>query len=56
MRSLINAVPRYRYLTMGRPGLVSEIYSRAERLVREAPDRYPFNYVAIAALMTRTGA
>jgi hypothetical protein len=41
---------------MGRPGLVSEIYSRAERLVREAPDRYPFNYVAIAALMTRTGA
>ena len=33
--------------------LVSEIYARAERLVREAPERYPFNYVAIAALMTR---
>jgi gibberellin A4 carboxyl methyltransferase len=33
--------------------LVSEIYIRAERLVREAPERYPFSYVAIAALMTR---
>jgi gibberellin A4 carboxyl methyltransferase len=33
--------------------LVSEIYTRAERLVREAPERYPFSYVAIAALMTR---
>lgn len=28
----------------------------SERLVREAPERYPFSYVAIAALMTRTGA
>ena len=37
-------------------GLVSEIYTRAERHVREAPERYPFSYVAIAALMTRTGA
>jgi gibberellin A4 carboxyl methyltransferase len=36
--------------------LVSEIYTRAERLVRDAPERYPFSYVAIAALMTRTGA
>ena len=33
--------------------LVSEIYARAERLVREAPERYPFSYIAIAALMTR---
>jgi hypothetical protein len=36
--------------------LVSEIYTRAERLVREAPERYPYSFVAIAALMTRTGA
>jgi gibberellin A4 carboxyl methyltransferase len=36
--------------------LISEIYTRAERLVREAPERYPYSYVAIAALMTRTGA
>jgi gibberellin A4 carboxyl methyltransferase len=36
--------------------LVSEIYARAETLVRNAPERYPFSYVAIAALMTRTGA
>ena len=34
--------------------LVSQIYTRAERLVRDAPERYPFSYVAIAALMTRT--
>jgi hypothetical protein len=33
--------------------LVSEIYTRAERLVREAPESYPFSYIAIAALMTR---
>jgi hypothetical protein len=30
--------------------LVFEIYTRAERLIREAPERYPFSYVAIAAL------
>jgi len=35
--------------------LVSQIYTRAERLVRDAPERYPFSYVATAALMTRTG-
>jgi gibberellin A4 carboxyl methyltransferase len=34
--------------------LVSDVYARAERLVREAPDRYPFNYIAVAALMSRT--
>jgi hypothetical protein len=33
--------------------LVSEIYTRAEGLVREAPERYPLGYVAIAAPMTR---
>jgi len=34
--------------------LGSDFCARAEPLVREAPDRYPFNYIAIAALMTRT--
>ena len=33
--------------------LVTDIYKRAERLVREEPQRYEFHYIAIAALMTR---
>ncbi|HEY2533610.1 MAG TPA: hypothetical protein VGJ20_37730 [Xanthobacteraceae bacterium] len=36
--------------------LISEIYTRVERLVRDTPERYPFSYVAIATLMTRTQA
>jgi gibberellin A4 carboxyl methyltransferase len=34
--------------------LVSEIYRRAERLLCKTPDRYPFNYIAHAVLLTRT--
>jgi gibberellin A4 carboxyl methyltransferase len=34
--------------------LVSDIYRRAERLLREAPERYPFHYIAHAVLLTRT--
>jgi len=30
-----------------------DIFARAERLVAEHPDRYPFQYVSVAALMTR---
>ncbi len=33
--------------------LANEVYERAERLVREHPDRYEFHYVSVAALMTR---
>jgi len=33
--------------------LVADIYKRAERLIREQPQRYEFHYIAIAALMTR---
>lgn len=36
--------------------LVEDIYARAERLVALTPERYPFTYVAIAALLTRTEA
>lgn len=34
--------------------LVSDVYRRAERLLRETPDRYPFNYIAHAVLLART--
>ncbi|MCB1354393.1 MAG: hypothetical protein KDK03_16810 [Rhodobacteraceae bacterium] len=34
--------------------LVGEAYARAERLLREAPERYPFRYIALAVRMTRT--
>lgn len=34
--------------------VVSEIYGRAARLVRAAPGRYPFHYIAHAVLLTRT--
>lgn len=34
--------------------LVTELYGRAERLLRAAPERYPFHYIAHAILLTRT--
>jgi len=33
--------------------LVSDIFSRAERLIRENPEGYDYHYVCVAALMTR---
>jgi gibberellin A4 carboxyl methyltransferase len=33
--------------------LVSDIFSRVERLIRENPERYDFHYICVAALMTR---
>lgn len=33
--------------------LVEEVYSRAERMVRERPEDYELRYVALAALLTR---
>ncbi len=33
--------------------LVPDIYRRAERLVAEHPERYPFHYIGIAMLLTR---
>lgn len=35
-------------------GLVEDVYARAERLVRETPERYPFRYIALAILLCRT--
>lgn len=32
---------------------IGQIYERAEARVRKTPERYPFHYVAIAALLTR---
>ncbi|MDP5216430.1 hypothetical protein Q5Y75_04305 [Ruegeria sp. 2205SS24-7] len=36
-------------------GLVRYVYTRAEQRVRETPERYPFNYIAMAVLLTRKG-
>jgi gibberellin A4 carboxyl methyltransferase len=33
--------------------LIGEIFERAERLIREHPDRYEFHYVAVAMLLIR---
>ena len=33
--------------------LVSDVFSGAERLIRENPDAYMYQYVCVAALMTR---
>jgi len=33
--------------------LADGVYERAERLVREHPERYPFRYFSVAALLTR---
>jgi hypothetical protein len=33
--------------------LISDIFSRAERLIRENPESYDYHYVCVAALMTR---
>jgi gibberellin A4 carboxyl methyltransferase len=33
--------------------LVGEVYARAERLIRDDPDRYEFHYIAVAMLLTR---
>jgi hypothetical protein len=33
--------------------LVSDIFSGAERLIREDPEDYMYHYVCVAALMTR---
>lgn len=33
--------------------LADDVFARAERLIREHPERYDFHYVSVAALMTR---
>lgn len=54
-RAFTEAVLRLSFGAMAElDDLVEDIYRRAERLVRETPERYPFRYVAVAVLMTRT--
>lgn len=36
--------------------LADDVFARAERLVREHPERYPFRYVSVAMLLTRSAA
>lgn len=33
--------------------LIGDVFDRAERLIREHPDRYDFRYIAVAMLLTR---
>lgn len=40
--------------TDGRSYLVRQIYERAEALLKANPERYPFRYMAVAMLLTRT--
>ncbi|MEM5582015.1 hypothetical protein WNZ15_06100 [Roseibium sp. AS2] len=39
----------------GRSSLVDRIYNCAKDLIRATPELYPFRYIAIAMLLTRTG-
>ncbi len=56
-RAFTEAVLRLAFAGHGElDSLVEDVYARAERLIAEAPERYPFTYVAIAALLTRTEA
>ncbi|MEM8569984.1 MAG: hypothetical protein AAGG56_03650 [Pseudomonadota bacterium] len=53
-RAFTEAVLRLSFPELPDPdGFVTDVYDRAERLVRSHPDRYPFRYVAVAALLTR---
>lgn len=40
--------------TDGRGDLVQQTYARAEALLKANPERYPFRYMAVAMLLTRT--
>lgn len=46
---LANALPE----TADRNGLVDRIYTRAEEILRAAPNLYPFRYLAVVMLLTR---
>lgn len=39
--------------TENRDALADQIYARAEEMLKQAPQLYPFRYIAIAALLTR---
>jgi gibberellin A4 carboxyl methyltransferase len=54
-RAFTEGVLRLHFVGHERPDdLISDIYRRAELLLRAAPERYPFNYIAHAVLLTRT--
>ena len=46
---LTNALPE----APGKDRLVDRIYTRAEEILKAAPDLYPFRYLAVAMLLTR---
>lgn len=57
-RAFTEAVIRAAFARPDIDALVDDIYARAERLIRDTPERYPLNYVSVSALLTRldTGA
>ena len=46
---LTNALPA----SEGRSALVNNIYAKAEDLIRENPELYPFRYASVAMMLTR---
>ena len=52
-RAFTEPVLRAAFPNQDDDSFVDDVYGRAERLIREHPDRYEFHYVGVAALLTR---
>ena len=52
-RAFTEPVVRAAFPTDAPDRFAGDVFARAERLVREHPERYEFHYVSVAALMTR---
>ena len=37
-------------------GMVRDVYTRAERAIRDDPERFPYHFISVAMLLTRRGA
>ena len=52
-RAFTEPVLRQAFPGSEQAGLADDVFARAERLIRDHPDRYEFRYVSVAALLTR---
>ncbi len=52
-RAFTEPVLKAAFVARDPQALANEVFARAERLVRDHPERYAFNYVSVAALLTR---
>jgi SAM dependent carboxyl methyltransferase len=52
-RAFTEPVLRAAFATREPDRLANDVFRRAERLIREHPERYEFHYVSVAALLTR---